>query len=129
QLLQIADPTKDARCTSCHAPWQNLPQLPSGSSASAEAVSCETCHGPAGNYLRSHTRQDLTRAQKALDGLRDLTILYNRANNCVACHQVLDSSLLAAGHPELIFELDGQSAAMPRHWKDGATNTHAAAWL
>ena len=64
-----------------------------------------------------------------LDGLRDLTVLYNRANTCVACHQALDPQLLEAGHPELLFELGGQTAAMPRHWREKDTNTHAIAWF
>jgi hypothetical protein len=131
QLLKISDPTRDHRCTSCHQPWQNLPTsaLPANTTSLAEAVSCETCHGPARNYLRSHTRTDLARAEKLADGLRDLTILYNRANNCVACHQRVDSALLEVGHPELLFEMDGQTASMPRHWRERETNTHAAAWL
>src|SRR5262249_51493806 len=74
-------------------------------------------------------RPDLNRAQKQLDGLHDLTLLYNRANNCVACHQAVDPQLLEVGHPELLFELDGQTASMPRHWRERETNTHATAWL
>ncbi len=103
--------------------------MPANTSAIAEAVSCETCHGPASNYIRSHTRKDLSRPEKRVDGLRDLTILYNRANSCVACHQRVDSALLDVGHPELLFEMDGQAASMPRHWHERETNTHAAAWL
>jgi hypothetical protein len=131
QLLNISDPVRDSRCTACHAPWQNLPTsaMPASSSPTAEAISCESCHGPAENYLRSHTRKDLTRAEKLVDGLRDLTILYNRANSCVTCHQAVDSKLLEAGHPELLFDLDGQTASMPRHWRERESNTHAAAWL
>ncbi len=48
--------------------------------------------------------------------MRDLKNLYVRANTCVACHQNLDPEIRAAGHPELIFEMDGQSVTMPRHW-------------
>ena len=61
-------------------------------------------------------------------GMRDLRNLYVRANSCVACHQNLDADLLAAGHPELRFELDGQSVAEPRHWQDPA-GTGAKTWL
>lgn len=129
ELLNIPDPKLDARCTSCHEPWQNLAGLPPHTTAVSEAVSCETCHGPASDYLRSHTRKDLDRPQKGLDGLKDLTVLYNRANSCVACHQALDAKLLEAGHPELLFELDGQTASMPRHWREKPENSHAAIWL
>ena len=49
-------------------------------------------------------------------GMRDLQNLYVRANICVACHQNVDADILKAGHPELIFELDGKSVAEPKHW-------------
>ncbi|MGZ8938209.1 MAG: hypothetical protein ACXW32_03245, partial [Limisphaerales bacterium] len=56
-------------------------------------------------------------------------MFYNRANACVACHQVLDPRLLAAGHPELIFELDGQTSAMPRHWLEKDEQYRQKGWL
>jgi hypothetical protein len=131
RVLGIPDATVHQRCTSCHTPWQgastNLVSIQLR--PAIEAVSCETCHGPASEWLRSHTRNDLNRAQKSLDGLRDLTILYNRANVCVACHQTIEPELLEAGHPELIFELDGQTAAMPRHWREKDSDTRPKAWL
>jgi hypothetical protein len=134
QVLNIPDATKDRTCTACHSPWQNLAAelLPGGTknfNVHAEAVSCETCHGPAQQWIRSHTRPDLTRAQKGVDGLRDLTHFYNRANACVACHQVLEPKLIAAGHPELIFELDGQTSAMPRHWTEKDKYFRTKGWL
>ena len=134
QVLKISDATKDRACTSCHSPWEGLAAdlLPLGGknfNARAESVSCESCHGPASAWIRSHTRPDLTRADKALDGLRDLTQFYNRANACVACHQVLDPRLIAAGHPELLFELDGQTSAMPRHWPEGDQQYRQKSWL
>src|SRR5439155_18703422 len=51
-----------------------------------------------------------------------------RANTCIACHQNLDSDLLQAGHPELTFELDGQSVAEPKHWHDDPASGPRA-WL
>src|SRR4029079_16550593 len=59
QLLKIADPTRDPRCTACHAPWQNLPAtaMPANSSASAEPISCESCHGAAETCVRSNTHR------------------------------------------------------------------------
>jgi hypothetical protein len=131
RLLGIKDGTLDRRCTSCHTPWHGVTSklIPGALNPSIEAVSCETCHGPASEWIRSHTRPDLNRTQKALDGLRDLTILYNRANSCVACHQSIAPELLQAGHPELTFELDGQTAAMPRHWREQDADVRPKAWL
>jgi hypothetical protein len=61
-------------------------------------------------------------------GMRDLRNFYVRANSCVACHQNLDNELLAAGHPQLRFELDGQSVVEPKHWQD-PVGSGAKAWL
>ncbi len=61
--------------------------------------------------------------------MRDLKNLYARANTCIACHQTVAQPLLKAGHPELIFELDGQCVSQPKHWRE-KTNWHGAqAWL
>ena len=95
----------------------------------SEGVSCESCHGAAENWLRSHTRTDYTRADRTAAGMRDLQNLYIRANTCVACHQVVSQPLLKAGHPELIFELDGQSVAEPKHWSAEKNGNGAQAWL
>ena len=62
-------------------------------------------------------------------GMRDLRSFYVRANTCVACHQNLDSDILKAGHPELTFELDGQSVAEPKHWRDDDPQSGLRGWL
>lgn len=128
--LGIKEPTTDSRCTSCHAPLANVPAARRGETFKvSEGVSCESCHGPAENWLRSHTRPDWRHADRTAAGLRDLKSLYVRANTCVACHQTVDSPLLKAGHPELTFELDGQSATQPRHWREGTNSSGVQAWL
>jgi hypothetical protein len=117
EVLKIENPTQSARCTVCHAPFATLPAERLGHDAAVtEGVSCESCHGPAENWIRSHTRPDYTHADRVAAGMRDLHSLYVRANTCVACHQNIDPEIRAAGHPELIFELDGQSVTMPKHW-------------
>jgi hypothetical protein len=60
--------------------------------------------------------------------MRDLHSLYVRANTCVACHQNIDPEIRAAGHPELIFELDGQSVTMPRHWSKEVDSPALFVW-
>jgi hypothetical protein len=62
-------------------------------------------------------------------GMRDLRSFYVRANTCVACHQNLDVNIIKAGHPELTFELDGQSVAEPKHWRDDDPSSSLRAWL
>jgi hypothetical protein len=61
--------------------------------------------------------------------MRDLRDLYERANTCVACHQTVESTLLKAGHPELIFELDGQTVSEPRHWRESTNFNGGQAWF
>ena len=128
--LQIKDPATDNRCTSCHSPLHEVPAALRGAAfKGSEAVSCESCHGPAEHWLRSHTRPDYSHADRVAAGMRDLKNLYVRANTCIACHQTVAPPLLRAGHPELIFELDGQSVSEPKHWRE-KTNWHGAqAWF
>lgn len=121
--------TASARCTVCHSPFQAISQsqrLPTADPT--ESVSCESCHGAAGAWLRGHTRPDWTYATRVGAGMRDLKSFYVRANTCVACHQNLDSDIANAGHPELIFEMDGQAMAEPKHWRD-PEGSGVRAWL
>jgi hypothetical protein len=121
--------TTSTRCTVCHSPFHSVPQAQRAPTAEpTESVSCESCHGAAGGWLRGHTRPDWSYATRVGAGMRDLKSFYVRANTCVACHQNLDPDIVAAGHPELVFELDGQSAAQPKHWKD-PEDSGPRAWL
>jgi hypothetical protein len=126
----ITDAPASARCTVCHSPFQSVAQDRLGPNAHPdEGVSCESCHGAAGPWLRGHTRPDWTYATRVSAGMRDLRNLYLRASACVACHQNVDADLLKAGHPALVFELDSQSINQPKHWKDEDSWSGARAWL
>lgn len=128
--LKISNPAQDAHCTACHAPLQTVPAARlSRDNKITEGVSCENCHAPAANWLRSHTRKDWTTDDRVQAGMRDLQNLYVRANTCVACHQNVDPETRAAGHPELIFELDGQLANEPRHWPRAKDKPGPQIWL
>jgi hypothetical protein len=61
--------------------------------------------------------------------MRDLRNIYVRATACAACHQNLAPELLKAGHPDLFFELDGQSVAEPKHWPEGEPWSGLREWL
>lgn len=126
----IESATTNARCTICHAPADQLFASNTASTVNVtEGVSCEACHGGAASWLRSHTRYDLSYTDKVHDGMRDLRSAFVRANTCVACHQVIDPKLVKAGHPELTFEMDGQSASEPRHWMEKADWFGPKAWF
>jgi hypothetical protein len=126
----VGDPTKSAQCNVCHAPMQGVSpdRLVQGASAD-RGVSCESCHGPAENWLRFHTRPDVNFQQIVSAGLRDMNDIYGRANVCVACHLNLDEPIRKAGHPELHFELDGQAMAQPPHYIDARPSLGPRSWL
>jgi hypothetical protein len=52
----------------------------------------------------------------------DTRNLAKRAEKCVSCHvgdetRNVDHELIAAGHPDLVFELDTFTAILPPHWR------------
>ena len=128
--LGIAQAQTSASCTVCHSPLQSVaPSRLARTVHPDEGVSCESCHGAAGSWLRGHTRPDWTYNMRVGAGMRDLRSLYVRANTCVACHQNLAPELLKAGHPDLFFEMDGQSVAQPKHWQDEEPWSGLREWL
>jgi len=128
--LGVSPAETSARCTVCHAPFQSVAASRLGPEAHPdEGVSCETCHGAASGWLRGHTRKDWTYNTRVGAGMRDLRSLYMRAAACAACHQVLEPAVLQAGHPDLFFELDSQSVAEPKHWKDDDPWSGLREWL
>ena len=130
EAIGISQPQSSARCTICHSPFQSLAPARLASTAHPdEGVSCESCHGAAEPWLRGHTRTDWTYATRVSAGMHDLRNLYARANACVACHQNVDSDILKAGHPELVFELDSQSTNEPRHWREDDPVSGPRSWL
>jgi hypothetical protein len=130
ESLGIAGAQSSARCTVCHSPLHSVaPGQLAPATHPDEGVSCETCHGAAGGWLRGHTRTDWNYNTRVAAGMRDLRNLYVRANACVACHQNLAPDLLHAGHPDLFFELDGQSVAEPKHWRDDEPWSGLREWL
>ena len=128
--LGIPAAQTSARCTVCHSPLQSVAMTRLAPNAHPdEGVSCETCHGAAGGWLRGHTRKDWTYSTRVGAGMRDLRSLYVRATACAACHQNLEPQILKAGHPDLFFELDSQSVAEPKHWKDDDSWSGLREWL
>ena len=141
QNLQISSATESTRCTTCHAPmYEGTSAKPSKDPEAlspnegpgvtvAEGVSCESCHNAAGFWLRGHTRADWTYTDRVNAGLNDMRNVYGRATTCVACHQVIDDDIIKAGHPELMFELDGQTASEPKHWRETDQWLGPKAWV
>src|SRR5262249_50075785 len=88
--------TENLLCLNCHvqpgletlpAPRNSLERSPG--LVLADGVSCESCHGPAARWLKTHYLADWnqkTAAEKAALGLRPTKDLVARAQICVTCH-------------------------------------------
>lgn len=141
--MQVADASTSERCLSCHATSVPAPQRGEQFVLSANAVGCETCHGPSGGSLSNDaakgykdphaeagwtTRERTRLGSEGLKrewGLFDTTDLALRAAMCVSCHLQIDKDLLDAGHPPLQFELYAYNyyaydpaSAYATHWDD-----------
>jgi hypothetical protein len=119
-------PSKSDKCLVCHA--LDVPaDHRAGSFQLDDGVSCENCHGPAVGWLGPHTVKGWTHQQSLQLGMYDTRDLVKRSEKCLSCHlgtpeKEVDHTMLAAGHPDLTFELESFSSAMPRHWGTDGTN-------
>jgi hypothetical protein len=120
--LGIARPETANKCLDCHA--LNVPKSEQAKSFDlSDGVSCESCHGPAAAWLGPHTTRGQTHAQNVALGMYDTKDLPRRTERCLSCHignekKTVDHEMIAAGHPDLTFELDTFSALMPQHWDE-----------
>ena len=120
RILNI-EPEKSKKCLDCHA--LNVADDQKARTFDAnDGVSCESCHGPASNWLGEHTRKDWNYAKSLPLGMYDTRNLISRSERCVSCHvgtaeKYVDHEMIAAGHPDLYFEQASFEAVMPRHWK------------
>ncbi len=131
--LGIENAAESKSCTMCHAPNKQVDPSMFAASVNHEeqmkSVSCANCHGGAENWILSHTRPEYPRDALARLGMRQLGSAYQRANNCVACHQNLSDELVGAKHPPLVFELDGLLVAEPKHWREEKGFSNTQTWL
>ncbi len=111
------------RCTSCHATFHGSPTV----ARLREGVGCESCHGPASDWLGQHTERATWSGGMGMRNTRDLRV---RAELCVDCHigpgrrgasgisprAEVNHDLIAAGHPRLAFEFAAYLSRMPAHW-------------
>ena len=119
--LGIGKSEESPKCLACHSLDVSAEQRAKTFDLS-DGVSCESCHGPASAWLGQHTTRGWTHAQSVALGMYDTRDLAKRTEKCLSCHlggqeKFVDHQMIAAGHPDLYFELDSFSAVMPRHWK------------
>lgn len=107
-------------CLDCHT--DNVPGAKRGEKFQlSDGVSCESCHGGAEKWLKSHTDPDATHVGNLSKGLFPLSDPIARADLCLSCHmgtkdKLATHAIMAAGHPRLSFELDTFTANQPAHY-------------
>ncbi len=118
--------TEDARCLNCHVTTEGV--IADRATAPLfhdhDGVGCESCHGPAGDWLAIHSTPEwksLSSASRQSLGFLNTQSIVERAKLCARCHvggegQNVTHDLLAAGHPRLDFEFSTFHANLPRHW-------------
>ncbi len=126
KIMGLPSPDTAPRCLACHAL-----DVPADQRARTfdltDGVGCENCHGPASAWLGPHTTRGW-KYEKSLElGLYDTRDLVKRSEKCLSCHlgtpeKSVDHELIAAGHPDLYFELDSFMSVMPPHWKEVDTD-------
>jgi hypothetical protein len=123
RILGIGNPAQAPKCLACHA--LDVPASARGRNFASEGVSCEACHGPATGWLGYHVTKDAKHEESVRRGMYDTKDVVKRTEKCLTCHlgtseKFVDHEMIAGGHPDLVFELEAYSAAMPRHWKETA---------
>lgn len=126
KTLKIGPADKTHRCLVCHA-LSVEPAHRARDFDVAEGVSCESCHGPASAWLGPHIQPTARHAQMIALGLLDNKNLSVRSERCLSCHLgapgvSVDHEMIAAGHPDLGFELDSFTAVEPPHWIEKAAD-------
>lgn len=137
--VEEAHPENETLCLSCHV--RPDPELKGWGDADpgiqADGVSCETCHGPAQNWITRHhlpTWKGMSTQSKAELGFVDTKNWVVRAKLCSECHVGLQGmdvnhDLIAAGHPRLRFDFSAYLDHYPgRHWSAAADKARAEDW-
>src|SRR6266568_775392 len=140
RILKLGTKAEEAaKCLACHVLYTTSEQRGRAFEIS-EGVSCENCHGPASAWLGPHTTRSWSHEKSLALGMIDTRNVIHRTEKCLECHlgtknKFVDHEMIAAGHPDLFFELDSFSAVMPRHWKTpresepGKPPVEDAAWV
>lgn len=131
--LGLAKAEGEKKCLTCHALDLKKEQLaPKAKYDIGDGNQCEQCHGPAEKWLEGHDKSKEWPHEKSVKlGMYDTQNVLLRAEKCISCHLAIDHEMVAAGHPDLTFELDTFSAPSKEfqpHWKDKGTWFGPKAW-
>jgi hypothetical protein len=122
KILGLAKPpASEEKCLACHALSPKPAETERNIDIKMDGVSCESCHGPASGWLESHIRKNSTETSKQC-GMYDIKNVELRTMKCLECHlgtekKEVDHSMIAAGHPDLLFQLELYSVKQPPHWR------------
>ena len=122
RIMGLPRPDTAPRCLACHA--LDVPvEMRARTFDLTDGVGCENCHGPASAWLGPHTTRGWNYDKSLELGMYNTRDLVKRTEKCLTCHlgtaeKYVDHELIAAGHPDLYFELDSFMSVMPPHWKE-----------
>lgn len=119
--LGLGPAERASACLGCHAdptpPAQRGPRF-----QISDGVGCEACHGGAGGWIASHYALGATHAANVSRGMVALDEPKARAARCLDCHfgsaspnQFVTHQIMAAGHPQISFELDLFTSLQKHH--------------
>jgi len=122
KIMGLPKPDTAPRCLACHSLDVPL-DMRARTFDLTDGVGCENCHGPASAWLGPHTTRGWNYDKSLELGMYNTRDLVKRSEKCLSCHlgtaeKSVDHELIAAGHPDLYFELDSFMAVMPTHWKE-----------
>jgi hypothetical protein len=122
KIMGLDKPDTAPRCLACHALDVPIDQR-ARTFDLTDGVGCENCHGPASAWLGPHTTRGWNFDKSTELGMYNTRDLVKRTEKCLTCHlgtpeKTVDHELIAAGHPDLYFELDSFMSVMPAHWKE-----------
>ena len=90
-----------------------------------DGVTCESCHGPAEKWVKTHVEPDnaaaAQHAKNLEDGMYPTSDPAARAKLCMSCHygnkdKLVTHRIMGAGHPRMSFELDTFTEIAPKHF-------------
>ena len=111
RILKLgAKAEESSKCLACHALYA-APEQRGRPFEISEGVSCENCHGPASAWLGPHTTRSWPHEKSVALGMANTRNVIHRTEKCLECHlgtknKFVDHEMIAAGHPDLYFELD-----------------------
>jgi hypothetical protein len=150
EILGVKEIHRDARCVACHSGVPVTSMERDGNVLSPQyfssdlsdrvtlGVSCEACHGAAGDgmeparqgWLNEHVIGETWRHKSSVEkqskfGYYDVRSPGSRARMCLSCHvgnaeegKLVTHAMYAAGHPPLpAFEPESFASMMPPHWR------------